>query len=126
MTPIPAADQAGLPPLAVGIGAAVVLAGLDLLGAWLAKEWATGSHPVLTWILGAASFVALFAVYSASLQYAELTTVTLLWIVLLQVGVMALDRFRYGTPIDLRTWLLAAAVVLLLAVMMVRPTAEVA
>ena len=32
----------------------------------------------------------------SSLQYAELTLVTLGWIVILQVGVVMLDRFRYG------------------------------
>ena len=45
---------------------------------------------------GVALFVLLFYVYAFSLQYAELTLVTLGWIVLLQVGVVLLDRFRYG------------------------------
>ena len=47
-------------------------------------------------IVGVALFVLLFYVYASSLQYAELTLVTLGWIVLLQVGVCLLDRFRYG------------------------------
>jgi hypothetical protein len=57
-------------------------------------------------------FVLLFYVYASSLQYAELTLVTLGWIVLLQVGVVLLDRFRYGQVFGPGKWL---AIVLILA-----------
>jgi hypothetical protein len=86
-------------PVAVVAGTAMLaLAVLDLVGALLAKEWATQRHP---WQLaaGVAAFAVLFWVYASSLQYAELATVTLGWIVLLQVSLLVIDRLRYGVEL---------------------------
>jgi hypothetical protein len=67
-----------------------VLAGLDLIGAGLARSWAQhGSLLALAGGIGV--FSLLFVVYGRSLRYAELSTVTIGWIVLLQVGVFVLD-----------------------------------
>ena len=63
------------------------LAGLDLVGAFAAKEWAEKQNTVALG-LGALSFLVLFWVYASSLQYAELAVVTMGWIVLLQVGIL--------------------------------------
>jgi predicted RND superfamily exporter protein len=72
------------------VAAMVVLAGLDLVGALLARHWS--QHRSLVALGGGmAVFALLFAVYGKSLDYAHLTTVTLGWLVLLQLGVMALD-----------------------------------
>ena len=46
------------------------LAGLDLVGALAAKEWAENKSAVALG-LGVASFLVLFWVYASSLQYAE-------------------------------------------------------
>ena len=54
----------------------------------------------------------LFYVYASSLQYAELALVTLGWVVVLQVGVLMLDRMRYGHALSADKW---AAVVVILA-----------
>lgn len=70
--------------------AMVVLAGLDLVGAVLARQWAD-HRSVVSLVGGAAVFALLFVVYGKSLDYAQLTTVTLGWLVLLQLGVMVLD-----------------------------------
>ena len=46
-------------------------------------------------------------------EYAELALVTMGWIVLLQVGLLALDRVRYGVELPTGKWV--AVVVLLVA-----------
>ena len=72
----------------------MLLAGLDLLGAVAAKNMAR-SGSFLWFAAGALVFVLLFWVYGSMLDVAELSVVTLAWIVLLQVGVVVLDRVRY-------------------------------
>ena len=75
--------------------AMTVLAGLDLLGAVAAKEWAKKQNATAA-LLGVLAFVLLFWVYASALQYAELAVVTMGWIVLLQVGVVIVDRVHFG------------------------------
>ena len=75
--------------------AMAALAGLDLLGAIAAKEWAEKQN-ITAIALGVLSFVLLFWVYASSLQYAELAVVTMGWIVLLQVGIVIVDRVHFG------------------------------
>ncbi len=88
------------------------LAGLDLLGAVAAKEWAEQQNTVALG-LGALSFVVLFWVYASSLQYAELAVVTMGWIVLLQVGIVLVDRLHFGSTLPAGK--MAAIVVILAA-----------
>ncbi|HSF98951.1 MAG TPA: hypothetical protein VLA55_09680 [Ornithinibacter sp.] len=75
--------------------AMAALAGLDLLGAVAAKEWAERQN-ITAIALGVLAFVLLFWVYASSLQYAELAVVTMGWIVLLQVGIVIVDRVHFG------------------------------
>jgi multidrug transporter EmrE-like cation transporter len=86
------------PVWAVATLAMLALAVLDVVGSVLAKEWVTTGRP---WqlVVGIASFVVLFYVYASSLQYAELATVTMGWIVLLQVALLLVDRFHYGVSL---------------------------
>ena len=91
--------------------AMLALAVLDLAGAFAAKEAVERRSPVIAG-LGAIAFLLLFWVYASSLQYAELAPVTLGWIVLLQVGVLLLDRFRYDAHLPHGAWV---AVVVILA-----------
>ena len=42
---------------------------------------------------GAAAFAVLFVVYAQGCSYAELTTITFGWVVMLQIGVVLMDRF---------------------------------
>jgi hypothetical protein len=101
----------GVPTPVVAVIAMVLLAVVDLGGAYATKE--AVARRSLPWaIIGVALFVLLFYVYASSLQYAELTLVTLGWIVLLQVGVVLLDRFRYGQVLGPDKWL---AIVLIIA-----------
>ena len=105
-------------PVVAGV-AMVVLAVLDLGGAFAAKE-AVERRSAGFAALGAVLFLLLFWVYASSLQYAELGLVTLGWIVVLQVGVLVLDRVRYGAEMSHGRWvavvvILAAQAYLLLA-----------
>ena len=99
------------PSAAVAILAMVLLAALDLVGALLARAWMQQRTPGL-FIAGAGVFALLFWVYGSSLRYAELATVTFGWIVLLQVALVLIDRFRNGLDLGLGKW---TAVVLVLA-----------
>jgi len=75
------------------IAAMVALAGLDLAGAVLARHWAD-HRAAISLVGGMLVFALLFVVYGRSLDYAELSTVTIGWVVMLQVGVVALERLR--------------------------------
>ncbi|WP_088281614.1 hypothetical protein [Kineosporia sp. A_224] len=102
---------AGWSPFVVAAVAMVVLAALDLAGAYAAKEAVLRRSPAFA-AFGITLFVLLFWVFASSLQYAELAPVTFGWIVVLQVGVVLLDRFHYGQPVPRGHW---AAIVLIIA-----------
>jgi hypothetical protein len=109
----------GWPVALVAPLAMVALALLDLLGAIAAKEWAE-HRSATALLLGLGAFALLFWVYASSLQYAELALVTMGWIVVLQVGLVLVDRLRYGVELPLGKWvavgvLLATQAYLLLA-----------
>jgi len=99
------------PPVVVAVLAMVALAALDLAGTFAAKE-AVQRRSLLIGAVGAVLFVLLFWVLASSLQYAELAPVTFGWIVILQVGVLLLDRFRYGAQLTTGAW---AAIVVMVA-----------
>lgn len=89
----------------------LILAILDFVGAVFAKEWADTRHP--GWFaLGLASFGILFVFYASSLRTAELSIVTIGWVVFLQVGLVLYERFRFGASLSPAKW---AAIVLILA-----------
>jgi hypothetical protein len=99
------------PTWLVGAIAMVALAVLDIAGALAARQWATTSH-VAPLLLGAGTFLLLFWVYASALQYAELALVTMGWIVVLQVGLLLIDRFHFGVQLAPGKWV---AVVVILA-----------
>jgi hypothetical protein len=98
----------------------LLLAGLDLVGAIVAKEWTLGRS---SWffVFGAASFVVLFAVYAVGLRYAELSTVTFGWIVGLQVAVLIVERVRYEVQLPTGKWVAIAAILALQAYLVLAP-----
>lgn len=105
---------------AVSFGAMLALAGLDMLGAVLAKEWTLRQHP--GWFLaGLMTFGVLFAVYAASLHLTELSVVTMGWIVLLQAGLLAIDSVRYGVTFSPDKWFTVAAILILQAYLVLAP-----
>ncbi len=103
--------------------AMVCLAGLDLAGAVLAKEWADHGS-VRGLVLGAAAFLVLFWVYASSLHYAELALVTMGWVVLLQVGLVLIDRWRYGVELPAGKWVAIGVVLVAQAYLVLAPGAD--
>lgn len=98
----------------------LLLAGLDLVGAIVAKEWTLGRS---SWffVAGTASFVILFAVYAVGLRYAELSTVTFGWIVGLQVAVLLVERVRYEVELPPGKWVAIGAILLLQGYLVLAP-----
>ena len=99
------------------VGTIVVLAGLDLCGAYLAKEFSIRPR----WMVYAGGLVAfglLFVIYAKSLRVTELWIVTFGWVGLLEVGVLVIDRLQFGTTIPRHKLVLAAVIVSLQVVLM--------
>lgn len=94
------------------IGYMLLLASLDFAGTMLAKEWTIHRAP---WqlVVGAGAFVALFVVLVLGLRYAEMSIITLGWIVMLQAMVIIVDRSRYGTTITPGGWVAIVLIVVL-------------
>ncbi|TQS40491.1 hypothetical protein [Cryptosporangium phraense] len=119
----PLLDAKSLAFSPMGAAAIVALAGLDLIGSYCAMRYLDTGHQ-LWWSAGAIAFLGLFAVYSASLQWAELGTVTLGWIVFVQVGVLAMDKMAHGTIIPAGKWLAMGVIFLLMAYMLLAPNGK--
>jgi multidrug transporter EmrE-like cation transporter len=104
----------GLPPMVqfvlTSVSAMFGLALLDFIGAIFAKEWADTRQP-WWFVAGLLTFMGLFAFYATSLKTAELSIVTIGWVVFLQVGLVLYERLRYGTSLPPLKW---AAIVLIL------------
>jgi hypothetical protein len=100
------------PKPAVAIAAMIVLAGLDIAGALLARRWSSGGS-ALWFAAGVTCFALLFWVYGSSLRYAELVPVTFGWIVALQVGLMIIERVRTSRAVSAGHWMAAVAIVVL-------------
>jgi hypothetical protein len=98
----------------------LVLAGLDLVGAIVAKEWTLG-RSAWFFVAGAASFVVLFVVYAIGLRYAELSTVTFGWIVGLQVAVLIVERVRYEVDLPAGKWMAIVAILALQGYLVLAP-----
>ena len=90
----------------------LLLAALDFVGTVLAKEWTVHRSP---WMLtaGAAAFLTLFIVLVCGLRYAEMSILTLGWIVTLQLAVVMVDRARYGTHLSLGGWIALLGILVL-------------
>ena len=102
-------------------GAMIALAGLDFVGALLARRWAHGGS-IVWFVAGALCFVVLFWVYGSSLRYADLMVVTFGWIAALQVGLLLVGRVGSARPLPLHSWLAAGAIILLEGVLIASST----
>lgn len=107
--------------LLLTLAAMAALAALDFAGAIFAKEWADRGHSVLL-IGGVASFTALFVVYARILKVAELSVVTLGWVVFLQIGILAMDRMRYGVTLPWPKWVAIVVILALQAYLIAGPS----
>jgi multidrug transporter EmrE-like cation transporter len=112
---------ASWPTPAVAAAAMLLLAVVDLAGAYATKEAVVRRS--LPWaVAGIALFLLLFYVYASSLQYAELALVTLGWVVALQVGVLLLDQFRYGNALSADKWVAVAVILAAQAYLLLAPS----
>jgi hypothetical protein len=98
----------------------VVLAGLDLVGAMFARRYLE-QRSLFALVAGCSAFVALFVVYALSLRYAEMSTVTFGWIVLLQVGVLLMERFQRNISLSPDRAVVVIALLALQAYLMLTP-----
>jgi hypothetical protein len=106
----------------VAVIAMLALAALDLAGAYAAKESVERRSPGFA-AFGLACFCLLFWVYASSLRYAELAPVTFGWIVLLQIGVLLLDRHRYEASLPPGAWLAVTVMIAAQAWLLLAPHA---
>jgi multidrug transporter EmrE-like cation transporter len=102
------------------VGAMIGLAALDFVGAVFAKEWADNRQP-LWFVAGLIAFGLLFVLYAGSLRFAELSTVTLGWIVFLQVGILLYERLRFAVDLSPDKWFTIAAILVLQVYLVLAP-----
>jgi hypothetical protein len=102
------------------IGSAVLLAGLDFIGAIAAKEWAE-KRSWLWFTGGLLVFGLLFWTYGATLRYASLAVVTIAWVSLLQVALLLLDRYRYSVDLSTGKWVAVSVVLVLQGYLLLAP-----
>ena len=111
----------GWPAPLVAVVAMLLLAAVDLGAAYATKEAVVRRSPA--WAgTGVGLFVVLFYLYASSLQYAELAMVTLGWVVALQVGVVVLDRVRYGAVMGADKWVAIGVILLAQGYLLLAPT----
>lgn len=70
---------------------------------------------------GIVAFGVLFTVYAVSLKTAELSLVTIGWVVFLQVGLVLYERFRYGANLPAGNWAAIAVILALQACLVLVP-----
>jgi multidrug transporter EmrE-like cation transporter len=102
------------------IAAMMLLALLDFIGAVFAKEWADTRQP-WWFVAGLVTFIGLFAFYATSLKTAELSIVTIGWVVFLQVGLVLYERVRYGAHLPPLKWVAIALILALQAYLVLVP-----
>lgn len=105
------------------IGLTLALAGIDLAEAVLAKEWATRRSPWLL-VAGLVASGLLFALLVVALGYTEMSTLTIGWIVVLQLGLMVTESVRYGVTHAPDRWVAMGAIVCLLAYLVMSPSSS--
>ena len=105
---------------AIVIGLTLVLAGLDIGESVLAKEWALRRSP---WLLaaGLTASVLMFVLFVVAIGYTEMSTVTIGWVVLMQLGLMVTETVRYDVAHTTDRWVAMGAIVCLLGYLVVSP-----
>lgn len=116
----PQAISPALQFVLTSVAAMILLALLDFIGAVFAKEWADTRQP-WWFVAGLVAFIGLFAVYATSLKTAELSIVTIGWVVFLQVGLLLYERVRYGASLPPLKWLAIVLILTLQAYLVLVP-----
>jgi hypothetical protein len=95
------------------VGLTVGLATLDLAAAVIAKEWSIRRSPWLL-VAGVVASILLFVVFVMAVGHTQMSSVTIGWIVMLQVGLMVTESVRYGVNHSIDRWVAMGAIVCLL------------
>ena len=105
---------------AIVVGLTLLLAGLDITESVLAKEWALRRSP---WLLaaGLSASMLLFALFVVAIGYTEMSTVTIGWVVVMQLGLMITESVRYDVAHTPDRWVVMGAIVCLLGYLVVSP-----
>lgn len=98
--------------IATVAAATLALAGLDIMQSVVAKEWSIRRNDWLL-LIGLATSITVFAVFAFAMRYADMSTVTVGWLVLLQAGLMITEHVRYGVHHGSHRWAAVGAMVVL-------------
>jgi len=90
-------------------GLILALAAIDFVGALVAQDYADRRR-MSALLLGSVLSVALFVVYAVALRMADLSIVTMGWIVMLQVALIGFDVVRNGLHLGAAQWTAVALV----------------
>jgi hypothetical protein len=94
------------------VGFMLALAALDFVGALVAQDLADRRR-MSSLLLGSALSITLFVVYAVALRLADLSIVTMGWIVMLQVAVIAWDVVRRGLQLNPVQWAAITLIIVL-------------
>ena len=94
------------------VGFMLALAAIDFVGALVAQDFADRRR-VSTLLVGSGLSIALFVVYAVALRLANLSIVTMGWIVMLQVAVITFDVVRHGLRLTAVQWTAVSVVIVL-------------
>ena len=94
------------------VGFMLALAAIDFGGALVAQDFADRRR-LSTLLVGSGLSIALFVVYAVALRLADLSIVTMGWIVMLQVALIAWDVVRHGLHLNAVQWAAVASVIVL-------------
>jgi drug/metabolite transporter (DMT)-like permease len=94
------------------VGFMLALAALDFAGALVAQDLADRRR-MSSLLLGSALSITLFVVYAVALRLADLSIVTMGWIVMLQVAVIASDVVRHGLHLNPLQWTAITLIIVL-------------
>lgn len=106
--------------IVIVVGITALLAVIDVLGSIMAKEWSDRRHPWL-FAVGAVCAIGLFVLFAVAVRYAEMSTVTLGWVVSMQVGLMLTEQFRYGIAHGVDRWVVVGAMITLQVYLLAAP-----
>lgn len=95
------------------VGLTLALATLDLAAAVIAKEWSIRRSPWLL-VAGVVASILLFVIFVVAVGHMQMSSVTIGWIVMLQVGLMVTESVRYGVNHSIDRWVAMGAIVCLL------------
>lgn len=94
------------------VGFMLALAGIDFAAALVAQDFADRRR-LSTLAVGSALSVSLFVVYAVALRLADLSIVTMGWIVMLQVAVICWDVVHHGLHLSATQWTAVTVIVVL-------------